>query len=127
MWIFTNKGFFSVVMNKESSEQVVVRARMREHLRNIVPAAYIIKTPDNDYAYRAVMNREEWKDILMTLVDDIVYTNFKDSVPKGHYHDALLDVWRAMINLQLVAHRVGKYAVSMYSKNVYHRFPGSRE
>lgn len=106
MWIFTNKGFYSVVEDKADSRRVVVRARSREHLESVVPPSRIIETTDTDYRYRAYMLKEEWKRIMLKLIDNIDYSNFKNSVPEGAYHNRLLEIWREMYQYQERACRI---------------------
>ena len=43
------------------------------------------------------MTKEEWKGLLGKLADSIDYSNFKNSVKMGRYHDALLRAWTVML------------------------------
>ena len=36
MWIFTTKGFFSVVQDKNDHDKVVIRSRVKKDIENMV-------------------------------------------------------------------------------------------
>lgn len=46
------------------------------------------------------MTKDQWKEVLGKLADSIDYTNFKDSVEEGAYHNVLFEVWRVMLMYQ---------------------------
>jgi len=105
MWVFTNIGFFSVVEVNGDHTRVVVHARAKDHLKKLQKLAShkaipIHEDEGTDYAYRVYMTKEKWKEVLGKLADGIDYTNFKDSVEEGPYHNALFDVWRVMLMYQ---------------------------
>lgn len=105
MWVFTNIGFFSVVEVNGDHKRVVVRARAKDHLEKLRKLGGhklmpIREDEGTDYSFRVYMEKEQWKELLGKLVDGINYTNFRDSVKDGLYHDSLLEVWSVMLMYQ---------------------------
>jgi hypothetical protein len=80
MWIFSRHGFYSAVYDK-SSECVLVRARVKQHLVNLVKAfdidCRVITTRNHDYRYRVWVEKNKWADVCKRLAQDIDYPNFK--------------------------------------------------
>ncbi len=131
MWIFTKYGFYSVVCASEYKgkgknarkvilkDTLMIRARQREHLVALVtkfckvhPAineSSITETDNTDYRFRMIVTKSLWTSIMIELVEDIDYGNFKSEVAtipanrKSGYERALHDVWDVMFHLQ---HRV---------------------
>jgi hypothetical protein len=95
MWICTNTGFLSVVVDETDTTRLLVRARRKIDLQNVVGDVNILETPERDYRWRTFIDREKFKEIVAARIDAISYTNFKDSVP-GEYrqlHDMYTDFW----------------------------------
>jgi hypothetical protein len=89
-----NDGFLSVVADKNNSDRLMVRARRRQDLLNIVgDAVEIIETAAADYQWRAFVSREEFKRIVSSRIDQIDYTNFKNSVEDEALHGMYSDIW----------------------------------
>ena len=87
MWIATTRGFFSAVA-KDGPDTIVVRARVRGDLENLLPLlgeATIVDGGGTDYPFRVRISRSTWKQALGVLADEIDYGNFKDAVrrPSG--------------------------------------------
>lgn len=84
MWIFTPKGFVSVVRTDPatdiSGQPYVVRARDRESLAALFPEEKAVETPLGDYRWRTFVTKMELSIALMAMLNDIDYTNFKDRV-----------------------------------------------
>ena len=80
MWIFTNHGFYSIVKDKSSETNLLVRARKREHLEVLFDRSRITYSPKRDYQYRVNAHRDEVSDLLYYSTNDITYTNFKNSI-----------------------------------------------
>ena len=106
MWIFTRLGFFSVVAHEDHPDTFMVRARDRQHLANLmrvygingphnVDGIDIVTTPNADYPYRIIVGKGEWQLVMIRLVDDIDYPNFKASIASGEklYAKLLHEVW----------------------------------
>jgi hypothetical protein len=129
MWLYTEKGFLSVVAfdpkldtkNKRSNRQVkswgprpvLVRGRIEAHLEQLRPfwsKLKIEKDDSADYEFRAVMPRSRWNDFLMAAGDAIDYdSHFKEVVKKrspgseqdkNKLYTAMMRVWNAMADIQ---------------------------
>lgn len=102
MWLFTSDSFVSVVADRENPETgyLLVRARAEGHINNLWPDAKVFSVPNSDYSYRAWVSRQDLKDALLNQVDNLDYTNFKNSIQDKAYHDAALGVWSVMYNYQ---------------------------
>lgn len=114
MWLFTKKGFYSVVAHNTQPNMMLVRGRVREDMQALVQAGtdlglweagsqpVIHDNLGTDYAFRIFITRRQWLDLAWTLVSDIDYGNFKDAA-----HDRVpgrsttyMRVWSAMKGLQ---------------------------
>ncbi len=86
MWIFSRKGFFSVVEDAQDPSRLVVRARVAadlDALRADVPdLSPTITTPARDYPYRAFCSRDGMAAGLAKQVLEIDYANFKREVER---------------------------------------------
>lgn len=133
MWVFLPCGFFSVVLSPAEFQRgrvdgtriVMVRARFRRHLMNIVDRYFgkgilepqemqLMETPDRDYGYRLLMRAEAWAEILYRETTLMETVNFKAATEEaarrlngGVIHDdaedyaaTLHDVWRLMDAMQ---------------------------
>jgi hypothetical protein len=127
MWVFTEYGFFSIVRVRESNSQVLVRARSRRDLEellhrheermrarhpdtpNSIPFKLpdIIETTDSDYRFRVFMEDSDVGLIMLNEVMGITYDNFKNRVAKVSGHERASDlhhVWDVMYRVQLREH-----------------------
>lgn len=102
MWLFTSKGFLSVVNHREDSEVFIVRARQYNHLAEYVSTKHIWEDPNADYRYRALITYDELVALMMAAVNDLTYDNFKNSIPAHdhRYKAAASRVWSEMLPLQ---------------------------
>jgi hypothetical protein len=100
MWIFTNKGFLSVVADRGNPEtgNLLVRSRDRNHLEELFPQAEIFSKTPSDYKWRAWISRSAVSKLMQSQVDSLNYTNFKNSIPDDKYHDACVGVWNTMFS-----------------------------
>ena len=100
MWICTNKSFLSIVADRHSQDNLLVRARVDGHIENVFPQAKVFTMQDADYRYRALINRQEVQRVMAEQIQAIGYDNFKNSVENRELHDAYLKIWRVMYALQ---------------------------
>ena len=121
MWIFTRYGFYSVVQARKieqgfvtdepDPDNLMVRARVRQHLVNlqmgapVLESCSILESSNNDYRYRMVIPKKTWLEIAQGLTEDIDYTNFKsiceqEGLVDGSYCDALHHIWAIHHQLQ---------------------------
>lgn len=85
MWLFTNKGFFSVVQ-KNGDKYLTVRSRVKQDLENFLcfylKKEYPIQETSTDYQFRIRVPRSEFNFVMKAVVNEIDYDNFKDSVKR---------------------------------------------
>lgn len=97
MWIFTKKGFFSIVEVQGKPGTYLVRARFRGHLEALLPESEIEERdtiPRSDYRFRAWVDRWELEMILQGIAFDLDYTNYKASLPAGRFKTIAETIWR---------------------------------
>lgn len=115
MWITSTEGFFSVVEHRDDDKLVLIRARARKDLENLVAVGErakgvvtgitdesIIEDNHADYRWRIITTRNIWHSLLDQLVDEIDYDNFKNAVGKKDKRRThfLMKVWSAMFGVQ---------------------------
>ena len=101
MWIFLSDAFVSVVAHRSKKDSLLVRARRKGDLARLLGAeTQVDVTNDADYLYRATVSRAEIGNLIADRVKAIDYDNFKDSIDNEAYHDACLEVWTVMRDLQ---------------------------
>lgn len=108
MWIFNRDGFFSAVEDKDNSEVIMVRARVREDLETLIdrlegldyagedmPKPEILEWAGTDYGYRIFIPRVVWASYLQLSGQELDYTNFKaaNTAPGTFRSAAYHDVW----------------------------------
>lgn len=109
MWIFTDRGFFSVVQ-KPGEGYLTVRARLEgdlENLRAQMPGlGPTVVTPRADYRFRATISHADFAAGMAKVVENLSYSNFKSRVGdamgwerEGVYHR----VWDVMYEAQQAA------------------------
>jgi hypothetical protein len=114
MWLFLDIGYFSVVASERNLPQLTVRARAQEDLDNLrreyLPElGETIRTPGGDYAFRALVSREDFTEGLARFVDQLDYPNFKNRVKEKQGEDRAsiyMRVWGVLVD----AFKTGYYA-----------------
>lgn len=113
MWLMTKHGFYSIVQKQPNEYHV--RSRERKDLENLsaavpLPNAKIIETPQADYAYRIIVDKDKLLAILARLGETLDYSNFKgkiDSTP-DQAHKPYHEVWDVLANaLGAYGHKPG--------------------
>jgi hypothetical protein len=100
MWIFLNNAFLSIVDKGGDGSTLLVRARKLGDIESVFPDAQVTTTPNNDYRFRARVDREAVAAALAEAVRQINYPNFKATVKEHPRHDAYLGVWSVMNSFQ---------------------------
>jgi hypothetical protein len=115
LWVFTTKGFFSIVEHKKDPNRVVIRARIRKDIDSIkmlfeelgFEVSDVEENVSFDYRYRVFASRSDWASVMIQLITDMGYTNFKNAVHeadapeiKDKRHEVYLDIWAIMHELQ---------------------------
>ena len=115
--MFTKYGFYSIAQADArvggSGDDLMVRARMREHLEAIqnrfpgmIGKLKIIEISEADYGYRLVVRRSIWAQIASELTMEQTWSNFKNEVAsnpdniRSGYEGALHRIWTIMYGLQ---------------------------
>jgi hypothetical protein len=100
MWLYTKYGFYSVVQHDRKEDHVVIRAREKRHLDDLVlcfPLAFsgckVVETPDADYSCRMVARKTDWAHAAALLARNVDYPNFKASIKNKPYHEMLMRIW----------------------------------
>jgi hypothetical protein len=64
MWLYTHKGFLSIVQDFRDENQVVVRGKFREDIDAYFPGATVEIDTGIDYKYRTYLPKEVVADCL---------------------------------------------------------------
>ena len=86
MWIFTNRGFLSIVEDKDDPHRLLVRARYKGDIEAHfswrtfdTSQLNVVETSEADYRFRVSLPRETVSAQIHSFVNGIDYPNFKDS------------------------------------------------
>ena len=90
MWMFTGRGFYSVVA-PDTGGDLMIRGRVRGDLESRLPilepfarSRRVIETPRADYRYRLVVDTDEWLRVAEVLAAEVDYPNFKAKVASSN-------------------------------------------
>lgn len=105
MWLFTTRGFYSVVRNRHGrSPALMIRSRSvadLESLRTLLPkqdrGTPIHETTGSDYPCRIFVSRRTYRHLLRRLGDEITYDNFKNACPPDR-KPVYGRVWSALLS-----------------------------
>jgi len=111
MWIFTSKGFLSIVEDRDDPARLLVRARYEGDIeRHFGEEAGVSELEFSDYRFRAFLPREEVQAVLDRELSLLDYGNFKNSFDRNNVslapetreerHEALFKVWSTMSDSQ---------------------------
>ena len=78
MWIFTTKGFLSVVQHNSMPEHFQVKSRAIYPLQVLWPDHEVEVIDWADYRFRITISKEEATSVLTGEIESVLYTNFKD-------------------------------------------------
>lgn len=101
MWLFGQRGMFSIVQHKDNPEILIVKARMKGDIEQHWPNATIERNEHYDYLYRANLRRNEVAYTIQEMVKAIDYTSYK-----GELHDRkrrypyYLRIWEVLSDMQ---------------------------
>lgn len=96
MWVFMSNSFLSIVAHRDNPNLLLVRARAAGDIEAVFPEATVERTPKADYLYRASLPRSVVSAALAAEVEQIDYTNFKNSVPDPDRHDSYFRAYSVM-------------------------------
>jgi hypothetical protein len=119
MWVFTKKGFFSVVHDDFCRPgELVVRARHRADLVRLIAAmggnerdTPIKELRGADYRFRIYVTNLAWAEYLVNEAVAIDYDNVKSAIVGSgdiKRHNAYMQVWSALSQWQAAINNKGK-------------------
>lgn len=101
MWICANNAFLSIVNSDIDPTVLMVRARRHGDLEAVFgPSVEVTTIPGRDYQFRAFIKREIVGQVIAKALVDINYGNFKGSTKDRNLHDAYMQIWHVMEDLQ---------------------------
>ena len=101
MWVFSTRGFVSVVQHNSMPDYFQVKARVPDPLEKLWPEHQIQVIEWADYRYRINVRKEDALPVIIRMVESVDYTNFKhECVEIPEYHRSLARIWNEMYNYQ---------------------------
>ena len=100
MWVFTTKGFLSIVQHKDVADHFQVKSRVRAPLESLWPEHDILEIGWADYRFRINIRKDEAIPVIAKQIEQVLYTSFKDECRDDDYHQALTRIWSTMYNFQ---------------------------
>ena len=101
MWIFTKRGFLSIVQHNSMPGHFQVKSRVADPLEQLWPDHEVEVIDWADYRFRITIPKDEVLAALKDEVEDVLYTSFKNECEANEsYHYALTRVWAIMYNYQ---------------------------
>jgi len=99
MWIFSQKGFLSVVAHNTKPDILTVRSRFKGHIEKIFGGICVLEDAGRDYRYRAELPKKEVSKAIARLVSEICYDNFKGSLNMSEedYLNCCIDVYNSVL------------------------------
>ena len=102
MWVFTQDGFISAVDNGHVPGKLAVRARDKKSLELLaaITTQEITQSKNSDYPYRVYVTKDEFTSFMVSHVDAIDYSNFKNRVYStrgSKFAHACSEVWSVML------------------------------
>lgn len=102
MWIVTNKSYLSIVEDRNDENLFVVRARIQGDIEEFFdnPNIRVIESEDRDYRFRVFADKKLVKDKLLEKLNNIDYSNFKNSVESEERKRWYTRIWSVMFDVQ---------------------------
>ncbi len=108
MWIFTTKGFLSIVQHNSMPDHFQVRSRVINPLSALWPDHEVEVIDWADYRYRITIPKAGVVPVLAEQIAAVGYTNFKNECRRDEeYQEALGVVWETMYHYQTSVERDG--------------------
>ena len=97
MWLYTKRGFLSIVENFHNKDELLVRGRFKGDIEAHFPNARVLENAGTDYRYRTFLPKKVVAKRTQEYVEsELNYSNFKSSVKNVEKHNTYLDVWVIM-------------------------------
>lgn len=100
MWLFSQRGFFSIVQHRDKPHILIVKARMRGDIEKYWPDAVIERNEDFDYLYRTELYRHQVEPVILKMVQDVNYASFKGSLEDKRRYIWHVQVWEILCLMQ---------------------------
>jgi len=101
MWVFTTKGFLSIVQHNSMPDHFQVKSRVIDPLVALWPDHEVEFIDWADYRFRITIPKAEVTPVLTEQIGEVDYTSFKNECETDEdYHYALTRVWSIMYNYQ---------------------------
>ncbi len=101
MWLFTDKGFLSIVQHNAMPDCFQVKSRVIDPLEILWPGHEIEVIDWADYRYRITIVKEEVVPVLVGVIESVGYTSFKDQCrDDAGYYESLRRIWAEMYRYQ---------------------------
>jgi hypothetical protein len=107
MWIVTNKSYLSVVESSKDNTKFIVRARVKGDIESFFSdlEVDVIETENTDYRFRTFVDKEVFKSQILKEINNIDYSNFKDSVKDYERKTWYTKIWSIMYGVQQQLYR----------------------
>jgi hypothetical protein len=110
MWIASKIGWFSIVVDVQREDRMLIRARA--DISNLFYANQDLPSLERptsdesrDYRWRMSIGRADWVQLAARLAEAVDYSNFKNAVhdqpDQGNKGRAYLRIWHVMHEVQL--------------------------
>mgnify|MGYP000942428611 CR=1 FL=1 len=104
MWVFTTKGFLSIVQHKDMTDYFQIKSRARAPLEELWPDHEILVIDWADYRFRINIRKGDAIPVIAKEVEQVLYTSFKNECWEDvAYHHALTSIWSTMYNFQTLS------------------------
>ncbi|HOG17031.1 MAG TPA: hypothetical protein PLB96_06775 [Syntrophales bacterium] len=98
MWVFTKRGFVSIIASENSPTSFMVQSHFPGHIESLFPNARVTEAPAGygNYRFRAAVQKQAVAEKLLDIVEHIDYFTFKESIPDERYRKAVMDAWATL-------------------------------
>jgi hypothetical protein len=101
MWLFSQRGMFSVVQHRDDESILIVKARAKGDIEQYWPNAEIERNEEYDYLYRANLRRNEVAYVIEQMVKDINYTSYKGEMDdRPRRFPFYIRIWETLVDMQ---------------------------
>lgn len=101
MWLFSETGFVSAVVDLQDKNKMIVRGRDKKSLEPLAKLAgvKILDTPQRDYPHRVFVSKKKFTEWVVENISTMQYNNYKSRMYQTRGADfthALSEVWSVM-------------------------------
>ena len=101
MWLFSETGFMSAVVDLKDKNKMIVRGRDKKSLEALAKFARvkILDTPERDYPHRVFVSKKKYAEWVMNTIEEMEYNNYKSRMYQtrgAEFTHSLSEVWSVM-------------------------------